>query len=79
MKNNKFVVEQCGRDYTYLQELEAELRSRSTNLTEVIGADRNPALEQCANHLREVADFVDGILNARFPYNPKIYIEEAAQ
>lgn len=74
MKNNKFVVEQCGRDYTYLQELEAELRSRSTNLTEVIGADRNPALEQCANHLREVADFVDGILNARHDYKPKSYI-----
>jgi len=77
MKSNKFVIEQLGRDYGYLEEVEAELRTRSTHLSEVIGnGDPEPALEQCANHLREVADFIDDILNARHDYNPKIYIEE---
>ena len=82
MKTNKFVIRQLGRDYAFLQEIETQFRTRSTDLTEVIGGgDPEPALEQCANHLREVADFIDGILNARHDYNPKIYIdiEEDAQ
>ncbi len=74
MKTNKFVIEQLCRDYAYLSELEAELRTRSTHLSEVIGGEPEPALEQCANHLREVADFIDSILNARHDYNVKIYI-----
>tara|TARA_R100000808_G_scaffold20897_1_gene45194 strand:+ start:294 stop:536 length:243 start_codon:yes stop_codon:yes gene_type:complete len=78
MKSNKFVIEQLGRDYGYLKEIEAELRTRSTHLSEVIGdGDPEPALAQCAKHLCEVADFIDDLFYADHDYNPSVYIEEA--
>ena len=82
MVSNPSVIEQLGRDYAYLKEIEADLRTRSTDLSERVErgvwiGDSAPALTQCANHLREVADFIDGLFYADHDYNPSVYIEEA--
>tara|TARA_S200002703_G_scaffold33297_1_gene28830 strand:+ start:87 stop:272 length:186 start_codon:yes stop_codon:yes gene_type:complete len=50
--------------YNNLGLIEANLRRASTHLSEEVGkGSPEPDLIKCANQLREIADFIDEVLN----------------